>query len=55
MAKVAVADFRSSWDTLGTNNEIFQEFEMQYKDKLDAIPAIIGTLGMQPCDGTAKS
>jgi coatomer subunit gamma len=53
MAKVAVADFGSSWDTLGADNEILQKFEMQYKDKSDAIPAIIGTLGMQPCDGTA--
>ena len=52
MAKVAVGDFRKSWETMGNGNEVLEKFALQFKNQEDAVSAVIAYLGMQPCDGT---
>ena len=52
MAKVAVGDFRKSWETMGNSNEVLEKFALQFKNQEDAVSAVIDFLGMQPCDGT---
>ena len=52
MAKVAVPDFRSSWESVGNANEVLEKFALQFKRQEDAVAAVIDLLGMQPCDGT---
>ena len=52
MAKVAVGDFRKSWETMGNGNEVLEKFALQFKNQEDAVAAVIAYLGMQPCDGT---
>lgn len=52
MAKVTVPDFRKAWETLGNTNEVLEKFALQFKQKEDALAAVIDFLGMQPCDGT---
>ena len=52
MAKVAVGDFRKSWETMGNGNEVLEKFSLQFKNQEDAVAAVIAYLGMQPCDGT---
>jgi len=54
MAKVAVSDFRKSWETVGSGNEVLEKFALQFKKMEDAVSAVIEFLGMQPCDGTAQ-
>lgn len=53
MAKVPVADFRKSWETIGNANEVLEKFSLQFKKLEDAVTAVIDFLGMSPCDGTA--
>jgi len=52
MAKVAVPDFRASWEEVGNTNEVLEKFALQFKKQDDAVAAVIDFLGMQPCDGT---
>jgi len=52
MAKVAVGDFRKSWEEMGNGNEVLEKFALQFKNQEDAVAAVIAYLGMQPCDGT---
>ena len=52
MAKVAVGDFRKSWEAMGNGNEVLEKFALQFKNQEDAVAAVIEYLGMQPCDGT---
>ena len=52
MAKVAVPDFRQSWEDVGNANEVLEKFALQFKKQDDAVAAVIDFLGMQPCDGT---
>lgn len=52
MAKVSVPDFRSSWEIVGSANEVLEKFALQFKKQEDAVAAVIDFLGMQPCDGT---
>lgn len=54
MAKVAVGDFRKSWEGAGTDTEVMEKFALQFNKMEDAVSAIIDFLGMQPCDGTAQ-
>jgi coatomer protein complex subunit gamma len=53
MAKVAVPDFRKSWEEIGNDNEVLEKFALQFKKMEDAVVAVVDFLGMQPCDGTA--
>jgi coatomer protein complex subunit gamma len=52
MAKVSVPDFRKSWETLGSDNEVLEKFALQFQNLEDAVNAVVGFLGMHPCDGT---
>jgi len=52
VAKVAVPDFRRAWEQMGNANEVLERFALQFKKLEDGIAAVLGFLGMQPCDGT---
>jgi len=52
MVKVTVPDFRKSWEVTGNENEQMSKYALQYKSLGDGVAAVIGMLGMQPCDGT---
>jgi len=52
MAKTAVSDFRRSWETVGSTNEVTEKFALQQRSLEDALASVISSLGMQPCDGT---
>ena len=54
MAKVAVPDFRKSWELVGNDNEVLEKFALQFKKMEDAVTAVLDFLGMQACDGTAS-
>ena len=54
MAKVAVPDFRKSWETIGSDNEVLEKFALQFQSLEDAVAAVVGFLGMHPCDGTGS-
>merc|ERR1712157_581023 len=48
MAKVAVGDFRRSWETMTNENEVLEKFALQFKKLEDAVSAVIDFLGMMP-------
>ena len=52
MAKVAVPDFRKSWEAIGNDNEILEKYALSFKSLEEAVSAVLKLLGMQPCDGT---
>lgn len=52
MAKVAVPDFRKSWEAIGNSNEILEKYALSFKSLEEAVSAVLKLLGMQPCDGT---
>jgi len=52
MAKVAVGDFRRSWEGMTNANEVLEKFALQFKKLEEAVSAVIDFLGMMPCDGT---
>jgi len=52
MAKTTVSDFRRSWETIGSANEVTEKFALQQRTLEDALAAVVSSLGMQPCDGT---
>lgn len=52
MAKVAVGDFRRSWEGMSNENEVLEKFALQFKKLEEAVTAVIDFLGMMPCDGT---
>lgn len=52
MAKVAMGDFRRTWDTMGTDNEVLGKFALQFNKVEDAVTAVIALLGMQAVDST---
>lgn len=52
MAKVAVPDFRKSWEAIGNGNEILEKYALSFKSLEEAVSAVLKLLGMQPCDGT---
>jgi len=54
MAKVAVPDFRKSWENIGNDNEVLEKYALSFKSLEDAVAAVITLLGMQPCDGTGN-
>ena len=54
MAKVAVNDFRTTWELVGDSAELLEKFQLtQYKTVREAAAAVIDFLGMTPCEGTA--
>jgi coatomer protein complex subunit gamma len=54
MAKVSVPDFRKSWEMIGSDNEVLEKFALQFQSLEDAVAAVVGFLGMHPCDGTGS-
>ena len=54
MRKVAVADFRESWETMGNGCEKVETFSLTYNSLRQAMEAIIEFLGMQVCDNTGN-
>jgi coatomer protein complex subunit gamma len=54
MGKIPVADFRKSWEAVGTANEVGGTFSLQFQSIEDAVAAVVGYLGMHPCDGTGS-
>lgn len=52
MAKVAVPDFRQSWEDLASGAEIMERYALQFSSLEDAVSSVVNLLGMQPCDGT---
>lgn len=54
MAKVPVGDFRKSWESIGNANEVLEKFALQFQSIDDAVAAVVGYLGMHPCDGTGS-
>ncbi len=54
MAKTAISDFRSVWESIGNDNEILCKFALNEKSISSAASAVIECIGMQTCDGTAK-
>lgn len=52
MIPLQVGDFRRSWETLGSDNEVMEKFALQFKRYEDGIKAIIDFLGMAPVDNT---
>ena len=54
MAKIAIPDFRKSWENLGNDNEVLEKYALQFKSLEDAVSAVINLLGMQACDGTGS-
>ena len=52
MARVAVPDFRSSWETMGNTHEAMDKYLLHVKTLEEAVASMVDSLGMQPCDGT---
>ena len=52
MARVAVPDFRSSWETMGNAHEVMDKYLLHVKTLKEAVASMVDSLGMQPCDGT---
>lgn len=52
IAKSSTHDFRRTWESVGSSNEILQKFALQEKDLASAMNAVIDCMGMQTCDGT---
>ena len=52
MARVAVPDFRSSWETMGNTHEAMDKYLLHAKTLEEAVASMVDSLGMQPCDGT---
>lgn len=52
ISKAVVPDFRGSWESIGSDNEILQKFSLQESDLGSAVKAVIDCLGLQTCDGT---
>jgi coatomer protein complex subunit gamma len=53
MAKVAVADFRKSWEVLGEGGELSEKFALNFKTLEDAVNGVVEYVGMQPVEGTS--
>lgn len=50
---VTVPNFRNSWEELGPETEQAADYGLGERDSLEeAIDAVLGTLGMQTCEGT---
>jgi len=54
MAKVAVPDFRASWNGTSDQNEALGKFTLQLKSMKEAVSSVIKLLGMVACDGTGQ-
>ncbi|PWA74240.1 coatomer/calthrin adaptor appendage, C-terminal subdomain-containing protein [Artemisia annua] len=53
MLKVGVSNFRNAWESLGPDFERVDEYGLGPRESLkEAVSAVIGLLGMQPCEGT---
>lgn len=55
MAKVAVHDFRASWNSTSDTNEALEKYTLQLKSMSEAVSSVTDTLGMCPCDGTGQA
>ncbi len=51
-SQVSVIDFRRSWEQMGSDCEVIENFSLQFRGLGDAVSGVIDFLGMQPCDGT---
>lgn len=48
-----LGNFRAAWDALPAETEMADEYALGVRPNLeDAIDAVVGILGMQPCEGT---
>lgn len=54
MAKVAVPNFRASWNGTNDTNEALGKFTLQLKSMAEAVSSVIKLLGMVACDGTGQ-
>lgn len=54
VAKLAVLDFRSAWETMTAQNEAQAKYGLQYKSIETAVTALLAFIGMEACDGTGK-
>ncbi|KAJ8763375.1 hypothetical protein K2173_002258 [Erythroxylum novogranatense] len=53
MIKVGVSNFRNAWESLGPDYERVDEYGLGPRESLaEAVNAVIGLFGMQPCEGT---
>mmetsp|Transcript_29994 Transcript_29994/g.87622 ORF Transcript_29994/g.87622 Transcript_29994/m.87622 type:complete len:946 (-) Transcript_29994:90-2927(-) len=54
MARVAVPDFRASWETMGNTHEVMDKYLLHVKTLKEAVASVVDSLGMQPCEGTGS-
>ena len=53
MLKVGVSNFRNAWESMDPESERVDEYGLGARESLaEAVSAVIGILGMQPCEGT---
>lgn len=53
MLRVAVSNFRNAWENMDPESERVDEYGLGARESLaEAVSAVTGILGMQPCEGT---
>lgn len=51
MLKVGVSNFRNAWESMDPESERVDEYGLGARESLaEAVSAVIGILGMQPCE-----
>ncbi len=50
--QVSVLNFRNSWEEMGSDNEVTENFSLSFRGLRDAVLGVVDVLGMQPCNGT---
>jgi len=55
IAKVSMGDFRRSWEQMGDEGEVTENFALtKFGNLVDAVVGVIDALGLQACEGTGN-